>query len=72
MTKREQLEFPGVIAARTWTRTHPGETRERGRHYERNKVCPVCFRPFTPKGIAQHVASCRGKAELAQDLLGDK
>lgn len=56
---KSQLTFPGMDAARHWARAHAGQTRERGRKYPRNVVCPCCFRPFTSKGIATHRAKCR-------------
>lgn len=40
------------------------QTRERGRRYDRNKVCPQCFASFTCKGIARHLEACQAKAAL--------
>lgn len=45
-------------------------TREKGRHYPRSEVCPVCFKAFTPKGAARHTRACRRKETLTKALLG--
>ncbi len=70
MKDKRQLLFPGVDAARSWTRTHPGQTRERGRVYPRNRMCPVCFQLFTSKGIGGHVIACRRRDTLTKALFG--
>lgn len=53
----------GALSALGFARA-PRCTREKGRHYERSKVCPTCFKPFTSKGIARHMRACRRKQNL--------
>lgn len=72
MNERDQLLFgdfiDAIIAPRF--RAHAATTREKGRRYDRNKVCPHCFKPFTPKGWARHERACRDKVALTKALLG--
>lgn len=71
MKDRPQLEFGlGLAATKTHYRDHPEQTRERGRKYPRNKICPTCFRPFTSKGIGPHRHRCTRVAADTKALLG--
>lgn len=44
-------------------RNRPTCTREKGRRYDRSRVCPKCFAGFTSKGFWRHAAVCKGKAK---------
>lgn len=40
-------------------RNRPTCTREKGRRYDRSRVCPKCFSSFTSKGFWRHAAVCK-------------
>ena len=49
------------LPSRKAPRRHAKTTREKGRRYPNNKLCPHCYQPFTSKGWKRHESKCNRK-----------